>query len=59
MSSSAHPLPSWYYRLAPHLKSNGVVLPWSFDEDISDLDEARYNEASAYNGPDAEWGFTD
>ncbi|CEI61931.1 hypothetical protein FVEN_g2978 [Fusarium venenatum] len=50
MPTSNNSLPAWYHRLAPHFKSGGVVLPWTFDEDISDLDE---DETSNYDGPDA------
>lgn len=53
MPTSNNSLPAWYHRLAPHFKSGGVVLPWTFDEDISDLDESGQDDASAYNGPDA------
>ncbi|KAL4731931.1 hypothetical protein ACLX1H_000928 [Fusarium chlamydosporum] len=53
MSTSNYQLPIWYHRLAPHLKSGGVVLPWTFDEDISDLDETSQDETSAYDGPGA------
>jgi hypothetical protein len=53
MSISNYPLPSWYYRLAPQFKSGGVVLPWTFDEDISDLDEMSRDETNIYDGPDA------
>jgi hypothetical protein len=53
MPTSNKYLPAWYHRLAPHFKSGGVVLPWTFDEDISDLDESGEDENSAYDGPDA------
>jgi hypothetical protein len=53
MPTSDENLPAWYYRLAPQLKSGGVVLPWTFDQDISDLDESGHDETREYHGPDA------